>query len=482
MATVLSQPYKRTVEIVNNRKKLSHLPLLERGLALHFIGVGGIGMSGLAKICLEMGCQVTGTDDRDNDQTAELRKLGAHIQTGIHPDLIEDSHLTIFSSAVPVDHPERTRAEELGVPLIRRGTLLALIARYRKLIGVAGTHGKTTTTSMMALGFRSCGLDPTVVVGGYVPELGGNACLGGDLFMVAETDESDGSFLELDPHLALVTNVEDDHLEHYGDRRTLEDAFVNYLSAVENPRYRILCADCPTLMRLASQELGSGYVTYGFSEDSNIRGVEIRADRTGSSCRVLRGGEPVGHLHIRVPGKHMLQNALGVYATGLQIGLSIEKLSYGLAEYRGARRRFETLGEWNGAILIDDYAHHPTEIRATLQALDQKAQGRKVAIFQPHRYSRLEQLFDEFAQSFESLDLLIVTDVYSAGEAPRPGIHSRALLEKISGPGQIIYAPTLEDVELEIQGRVREGDTVLFLGAGNLNQVARKLLKETETA
>ncbi len=480
MATVLSQPLKKAEEIVNNRKKLAHLPLLERGLSLHFIGVGGIGMSGLAKICLEMGCHVTGSDDKENDQIVELRKLGAHIQIGIHPRLIEESHLTIYSSAVQESHLERSRAMELGVPLIRRGTLLALVARYRKLLGVAGTHGKTTTSSMMALGLRSAGLDPTVVIGGYVPELGGNACLGGDLFMVAETDESDGSFLELDPHLALVTNVEDDHLEHYGDRKTLHDAFLSYLNAVENPRHRILCADCETLMDLASKELGEGFVTYGFSERANIQGLDIRADSQGSSCRVLRGGESVGHLHVRVPGKHMLLNALGVYAAGLQLGFPIEKLAYGLSEYRGTRRRFEVLGDWKGATLIDDYAHHPTEIRATLQSLSQKADGRRVAVFQPHRYSRLEQLWEEFSKCFETLDLLIVSDVYSAGEAPRPGIDSKALANRITGPDQIIYAPGLDEVETELRKVLQKGDSVLFLGAGNINQVAGRLLKESE--
>ncbi|MCA9415763.1 MAG: UDP-N-acetylmuramate--L-alanine ligase [Candidatus Omnitrophica bacterium] len=482
MAVLLSHPDKRMEEIVENRKKITHLPMLEKSLSLHFIGIGGIGMSGLAKVCLEMGCQISGTDNRENDQTHELRRMGAHIRTGIHTDLVEDAGLAVYSTAVPVDHPERLRAEELGVPLIRRGTLLALLAANRKLLGVAGTHGKTTTSSMMALGYRSAGLDPTIVVGGYVPELGGNASLGGDRFLVAETDESDGSFLELDPHLALVTNVEDDHLEHYGDRQRLQEAFLHFISAVENPRYRILCADCPTLMELASNELEGGYVTYGFSEEAHIRGVDIRADSTGSSCRVLRGGDTVGHLHIRVPGRHMLQNALGVYASGLQLGLSIEKLGYGLSEYRGTRRRFEVLGVWNDATLIDDYAHHPTEIRATLQALDQKAEGRRVAVFQPHRYSRLEQLFEEFSACFESVDLLIVSEVYSAGEAPREGINSEALAKKIEGPGQVIYAPGLDEVEVELRGRLQPGDTVLFLGAGNINQVALRLLENKEEA
>lgn len=478
MALVLNRRDPRTEEIVNNRNKIAHLPLLEKGLSLHFIGIGGIGMSGLARICLDLGCRISGSDANENDQTIELRRLGADIRIGIHPELVVQSDLIVYSSAVPVEHPERLRSVELGVPLIRRGTLLALIARDRKLIGIAGTHGKTTTTSMMALGFRSAGLDPTIIIGGHVPELGGNACLGGDRFCVAETDESDGSFLELDPHLALVTNVEDDHLEHYGERRGLEEAFAAYIESVENPRHRILCADCGTLMRIAEESLGGGYVTYGFSDRADIQGVEVRTDRNGSTCRVLRGGDPVGHLHLRVPGRHMLQNALGVYAAGLQLGLPIEKLNYGLSEYRGTRRRFEVLGSWNGALLIDDYAHHPTEVRATLQALEQRAEGRRVAVFQPHRFSRLEQFFDDFAACFGAIDLLIVTEVYSAGEPSRPGISSQALIGKIAGPNQVIYAPTLDDVETELRGRLMEGDSVLFLGAGNVNRVARKLAEE----
>ena len=284
--------------------------------------------------------------------------------------------------------------------------------------------------------------------------------------------------MELDPHLAIVTNVEDDHLEHYGNLRTLRSAFAEFLTSVENPENRIVCADCADLYALARRELGERFITYGFSDWSDVRGVEIRLDREGSSCRVLDRGEPVGYLRIRVPGRHMLANALSVYTAGIVLGLPTEKVAYGLSEYRGTRRRFEILGTWKGATLIDDYAHHPTEIRATLQALQQYTGGRCIAVFQPHRYSRTDQLFDEFARTFIGVDLLVLSEIYPAGEKPRPGVSSKHLMARIEGVKESIYAPGLDDVESTLRSRLVEGDTVLFLGAGNVNQVAFRLLGE----
>ncbi len=452
------------------------IPAITPGTAIHFTGIGGIGMSGLARLCLERGARVTGADKRENDQIRALRRAGALICLGEHPELVAGSDLMVYSSAIAHDHPERQQARDLRIPSIRRGTLLAVLTEGIQLLGVAGTHGKTTTTSMLALAARAAGLDPTIIVGGDLPSIGGNAYTGTDPYCVAETDESDGSFLELTPYLALVTNVEDDHLEHYGDVFALQDAFREFIGTVEDPTRRILCADCMPLYSLARRAFGQDFTSYGFSEVCDIRGAEIHYERTGSNCVVVREGERTGRISLQVPGVHMLSNAIGAFAAGLSIGLPAEALSEGLAQYKGTRRRFEILGNWHGATLIDDYGHHPTEIRATLRALRQYTGGRTIVVFQPHRYSRTDQLFVEFGDSFGGTDLLILTEIYAAGEEPRPGVTSKHLLSRITGVGGLVYAPTLEDVAETLKKHIQEGDVVLFLGAGDVNKVAYRLL------
>lgn len=468
----------RTDAIMRKHELEPGIPVIGPGVSIHFIGIGGIGMSGLARVCLERGCRVTGADARLNRQTELLSEGGATIRVGAQPDLVVGSDLVVYSSAVRAVHPERLRAAELGIPAIRRGSLLAHLTRDMALLGVAGTHGKTTTSAMLSLAVRAAGLDPTILLGGDLPNIGGNALLGSDRYCVAETDESDGSFLELDPHLAIVTNVEDDHLEHYGDILSLREAFRDFIGCVEAPERRILCADCPNLYALARRNFGTDFVPYGFSEAGDIRGVEIDLARDSSACRVLIHGKPAARLEIRVPGMHMLLNALGAFAAGLSLGLSADSLLKGLAEYRGTRRRFEVLGDWRGATLIDDYGHHPTEIEATLRALRQYSEGRCLVVFQPHRYSRTDQLFDEFAGAFGGVDLLILSEIYSAGEEPREGVTAKRLLSRIHGVASVVYAPTLGDVEEALREQVQAGDTVLFLGAGDINRVAYRLLEQ----
>lgn len=480
MSSVVSEIDTPRVKIMKYLKEAEEIPRIGPGVSIHFTGIGGIGMSALARICLDRGARVSGADNRENDQTRALAAQGAIIRIGEHPELVEGSHLLVYSSAVSEEHSERGRARSFHIPCVRRGTLLAKLTQGQKLLGVAGTHGKTTTTSMLAMALRAAGLDPTILVGGYLHAIEGNARAGSDPYCVVETDESDGSFLELSPYMALVTNVEDDHLEFYGDIQSLQQAFVDYIGRVEDPSLRILCGDCRFLYALARKTFGQDFVTYGFSEACDIRGTEIHLEPTGSSCKVLRYGKPVGSIRIRIPGVHMLTNAIGAFTVGLSLGFPAELLSEGLAQYRGTKRRFEILGKWRGATLIDDYGHHPTEIQATLRALSQYTERRKVAVFQPHRYSRTDQLFDEFAVSFGGVDLLILTEIYSAGEEPRAGISSRHLMTRIQGAGQILYAPTLEDVEKALEEHIQPGDSVLFLGAGDINKVAYRLVARGE--
>jgi UDP-N-acetylmuramate--alanine ligase len=456
----------------------NHLPVICPGLRIHFIGIGGIGMSGLARICLHQGATLSGADERDNLQTRYLSDHGANILIGEHPELLENCDLVVYSSAVSETHPERLRAEQLQIPTIRRGTLLAHLTRDLRLLGVAGTHGKTTTTGMLAFALRATGLDPTILIGGDLPAIGGNSHPGKDHWCVAETDESDGSFLELNPHLVLVTNVEDDHLEHYGDVYALQDAFRDYISTVKDPSLRILCADCAHLYTLARRSFNLNFVSYGFSDLCDVQGVDLQLDSRGSSCAIMQYGVFVGRLKIQVPGVHMLSNALGALSAGMSLGFPTKELLQGLSEYSGTRRRFEILGNWRGATLVDDYGHHPTEIQVTLRALHQYTEGRCVVVFQPHRYSRTDQLFDEFGDSFGGIDILILSEIYSAGEKPRPGVTSKHLLSRIRGVERVLYASTLLDVEKTLRNQLEEGDTVLFLGAGDINQVAYKLLQD----
>lgn len=480
MSSVVSEIDTPRVKIMRYLKDAEEIPKIGPGVSIHFTGIGGIGMSALARICLDRGARVTGADNRENDQTRGLAAHGAVIRLGEHPELVEGAHLLVYSSAVSEEHSERIRARQFHIPSVRRGTLLARLTQGQKLLGVAGTHGKTTTTSMLAMALRAAGLDPTILVGGYLHAIEGNACAGADPYCVVETDESDGSFLELSPYLALVTNVEDDHLEFYGDIPSLQQAFVDYISRVENSSRRILCGDCRHLYALARRSFGQDFVTYGFSETCDVRGIEIHLEPGGSSCKVLRYGKPVGSLHIQLPGIHMLANAIGAFTAGLALGFPPDLLSTGLAQFRGTKRRFEILGKWRGATIIDDYGHHPTEIQATLRALGQYTEGRRVAVFQPHRYSRTDQLFDEFAQSFGGVDLLVISEIYAAGEEPRPGISSRQLMTRIQGVGRILYAPTLEDVEKVLESNIQPGDSVLFLGAGDINKVAYGLVARGE--
>jgi len=467
-------------EAVRDQNQRDNLPEIGPGLRVHFVGVGGIGMSGLARLCLGHGAAVTGADHRANDQTRTLSDLGATVRIGEHPDLIDGSDLVVYSTAIQVEHPERVRAAQMDLPTVRRGTLMAHLLKGERLLAVAGTHGKTTSSSMLALAVRACGLDPSFLVGGEIPSLGTNALIGSDDYFVAETDESDGSFLELEAELALVTNVDDDHVEHYGNLSSLHLAFEEFIGGVSEPLQRILCSDCPCLYSIARRRFGHEYTTYGFTEVADIQGTEIRLEPVSSECTVIHEGQPIGQIRIGLPGLHMLSNALGVLAAGLSLDLPVEKLCSGLSEYRGTRRRFEHLGRWKGASLIDDYAHHPTEIEATLQALRQSTLGRCIVVFQPHRHSRTEQFFDRFGTLFGGIDVLLLTDIYSAGEQPRPGTSSKRLLQTLQGVGEVVYAPLLDDVSATLREAVQEGDTILFLGAGDISGVPHRLLAEGE--
>ncbi|MCR4420031.1 MAG: UDP-N-acetylmuramate--L-alanine ligase [Clostridia bacterium] len=452
------------------------IAISDRASKIHFIGIGGSGMSGLARLALEAGYRVTGSDLKAGDSTAGLEALGARVYRGHHVSYLEaDTDLVVYSSAVKPDNPELLEAGRRGLEVISRGEFLARFMEGYRGIAVAGTHGKTTTTAMIATVLKQAGLDPTVVVGGRLVSEGTNAWLGRGEFMVAEADESDGSFLRLRPALAVVTNVEDDHLDHYGRPEALREAFRRFLAQVDSRGRAVVCADDPVLMALASEQ--SQVITYGLGGEAFYRAETVELNALGSRSRVYEGGRHLGVLELAVPGRHNVSNALAAVAVTRTLGLSFEVAARALADYAGVARRFQLLGEAAGRLVVDDYAHHPTEIRTTLEAA-RRLGRRVVAVFQPHRYTRTGRLFREFASALMPADLVILTDVYGAGETPLPGVHGGLIAEEFrrrQGP-PVYYCPERHRLAGLVEELTRPGDLVLTLGAGDITDLGRQLL------
>jgi len=448
------------------------------GQHIHFIGIGGVGMSGLARILLDLGYRVSGSDEKVSAVTERLRAAGAVCYTGHRADQMAGADKVVVSSAIREDNEELRAARSRNVPVVRRGEMLAWLMAGKKGVAVAGTHGKTTTTAMIALLLARGGLDPTILVGGELDAIGGNALAGRGEWLVAEADESDGSFLLLDPFVAVVTNIEDDHLEHYGSQDEITGAFARFLARVPPGGTAVLCTDDPGVRAVLPAYRGPR-LTYGEqgSPDFRLRVTELSG--LSGAGEISYRGRLLGSLRLAVPGRHNLLNACAAVAAGTFTGLSFPAMAAELARFRGVRRRFEIVGEKNGVTVVDDYAHHPSEIKATLAAAVRVgAAGRIVACFQPHRYTRTSRLAAAFARSFDDADLVIVSDVYSAGEKPLPGVSGLSIMEAFPGEnGRVVmYRPTLSEVVDCLAGVVRPGDLVLTLGAGDIYRAGRELL------
>lgn len=447
---------------------------------IHFVGIGGAGMSGIATVMLGMGgYQVSGSDLKSTATTERLASLGATCYTGHAAENLKDVDMLVVSTAIADDNPEVVAAKRMGIPIVRRGEMLARLMKEKQGIAVAGAHGKTTTTSMTALVLEMNGLDPTILIGGDLSYIGGNAKLGRGDYLVAEADESDGSFLLLDPVVAVVTNIEDDHLDYYGSRENIVKAFREFLNKVPESGLAVVCGDDPTVRQLIA-DLTCPLVTYGSynsGADYTIDSFALQGETTLG--QVSFRGEKLGQLVLNVPGYHNLLNALAVVAVGRYVGLSFSQIAAALREFKGAKRRYQLIGEVKGAKIVDDYAHHPTEIKATLQAARQAHPGRIIAVFQPHRFTRTRQLFREFGESFAHADILILTDIYPAGEKPIEGVHTKLIVDAIAKrPNQqVIYLPTLEEATNFLTQQVTEGDLVLTMGAGDVWTVGRELLQ-----
>lgn len=453
--------------------------MYSKGLTIHFVGIGGIGMSGIAELLLNLGYAITGSDLRRSEATDRLERLGARIAIGHDAaNVPPEGHVVVVSSAVRPGNPEVVEAHRRKIPVIPRAEMLAELMRMKYGIAVAGTHGKTTTTSMVATVLAAAGWDPTAVVGGKLKSLGTNARLGQGDFLVAEADESDGSFLCLSPTVAVVTNIDPEHLDYYSGIGQIKETFLHFINKVPFYGFAVLCLDHPNVQELIPA-VSKTFVTYGFSAAADYRAADLRASGMEVRFRLLRRGEPLGEILLHVPGRHNASNSVAAAAVASELGIPFERIRQGLAEYRGVARRFEVKGERGGVTVVDDYGHHPEEIRATLAAAREVWPGRRLVVgFQPHRYTRTQALFRDFLSAFHDADRLYIFDVYPAGEDPIPGVTGESLCEAIREHGHLaaVFAGQAGRACDAILSDLRPGDIFLTMGAGDVWKLGESVL------
>ena len=455
---------------------------LGRTRRVHFVGIGGIGMSGIAELLVNLGYDVSGSDLRRSDVADRLARLGVRVAIGHEAANVGDADVVVVSSAVAATNPEVAEARRRRVPVIPRAEMLAELMRLRFGIAIAGAHGKTTTTSMIALILERAGLDPTAVIGGRLSAFGSNARLGRGEYMVAEADESDRSFLKLSPSIAVITNIDREHLDAYGSFDRLVDAFADFAGRVPFYGAVVACVDDSPVREMLPR-LERRTITYGFADGAAVRGLDPASDGRSARCRVrysipgVPGGAGEGEILLKVPGVHNLQNALAAVAVALDLGVPFARIAGALAGFTGAERRYEVRGSAAGVTVVDDYGHHPTEIAAVLRAARSGTPSRIVAVFQPHRYSRTRDLMEEFGPALALADVVVLTDIYAAGEAPLPGVTIDSLAAAIRPHVRALHVvPSLADVPSAVRGLARAGDLVLTLGAGSIAAVGDQIL------
>ena len=455
--------------------------MLDNYRHIHFIGIGGAGMSALAYVLVKRGFDVTGSDLQAGHMAYELAEAGAVVYMGHDECQIEGAEAVVVSTAITKTNPELVAARAKNIPVLHRSdVLMALLnGAGTKGVAVAGAHGKTTTSAMIGVIAAEAGIDPTVVIGGDVAALGGNARNGESEWVVAEADESDGSFLKFLPFIPVITNIEDDHLDHYGTEEKIYQAFKEYLSHMKEGGTAVLCLDNAKVRRL-SEETERNFITYGLSEDCDYYAKDICYSVEGTDYDVYHKGKKLASVHLIVPGRHNVLNSLGAFAAAVLMGISPEKIVSALAKFSGAKRRFETKGKENGIWVVDDYAHHPTEITATLQAAKETGAKRIVCVFQPHRYSRTKLLYEEFCKCFGNCDKLILTHIYSAGEDPIPGVSGKNLAEsiKITTGKDVTYIDSFARLEEYLFKNCQAGDLVITMGAGDVFRIGEELVRE----
>ena len=453
--------------------------LYARRSHIHFVGIGGVGMSGIAEVLLNQGHRVSGSDLKNNSLTEKLKQLGARIEIGHGQGNLEDADVLVVSTAIPKDNPELLAAKERQIPVLRRAEMLAELMRLKFGIAVAGSHGKTTTTSLVAAVLAEGGLDPTVVVGGKVNKLGSTSQLGHGPYMVAEADESDGSFLHLTPTLGVVTNIDREHLDHYkGGIEQIKQHFLSFVHRLPFYGRAFVCSDNLNVRDVLSQ-MERRYVTYGFEEPAMLRASNVECNNLRFSFDVDFLDKPLGRFELPMVGRHNVQNALAAIAISLELGLEKEVIAKGLSEFGGVDRRFSVRGEVDGVVVVDDYGHHPHEIRMTVEGARAAYNDRRIFVaFQPHRYSRTRDFIDEFAQVLALCDVVTLLPIYSAGEKPIDGINSKLLADKVkrlSSRPIVSTVNSLDEAQESIVNASKSGDLVLCFGAGDISSLGAKI-------
>jgi len=442
--------------------------------SIHFVGIGGVGMSGIAEVLNNLGYKVSGSDMKSTETTRRLQAAGVRVFEGHSASHAKGVQVVVVSSAVSAFNPEVVYARKHGIPVVLRAQMLAELGRMKKTVTVAGSHGKTTTTSLVSMALKEAGAEPTMIIGGQLKNIQSNAKLGIGEYMVAEADESDGSFLFLTPLVAVVTNIDNDHMDHYKTMNALKEAFVSHLLRLPFYGAAVLCCDDAVLMSIRPRVIRT-VVTFGFGAGADWRATNVRLGKDGSACDILHKGKKVLTLRLRVAGRHNVSNALAALAAGHFLGFDLRRLARGLADFRGVGRRMDRLGSAGGVEFVDDYGHHPTEVRATVSAVAALWKARRVVvIFQPHRFSRTKLLAKEFGAAFKGADLVYVTEIYAAGEKALPGVTSKVIVDSIrkAGTRAVAFPGALEAAR-----DLRPGDVVLTLGAGDVWKIGEDLLR-----
>ncbi|MBX7245122.1 MAG: UDP-N-acetylmuramate--L-alanine ligase [Candidatus Sumerlaeaceae bacterium] len=444
---------------------------------IHFVGIGGIGMSGIARMLLHKGMHISGSDSKESEIVRELRARGAEIQIGHRSENVHGAAEVVTSSAISKDNPEWSEAIRLGIPVMHRSKKLAQLVNAHRGITIAGTHGKTTTTSMVATVLHSAGLVPSYVVGGIINTFSDNARMGDGDWFVIEADESDGSLVEYRPEIAILTNIELDHTDYYRDLAHLHEVFGNYISNIRPGGICIYCADDEGARTLVSGRNGCEYLSYGLKPGARLVAGEITFSDLGSRFPVLLEGKELGLINLQVPGLHNCQNCLAAVAVGLRAGLDFQTIATGLNHFNGVQRRFQIIARNGNSMVVDDYAHHPSEVRATLSAARRAHKSRIIAAFQPHRYSRTQSFAQDFGAAFGNADEVIITDIYGAGEEPIPEVTSELIIQslKANNHPNVRMVHGLDNLESFLAGRMRPDDMVITLGAGDIWKVAKSL-------
>jgi UDP-N-acetylmuramate--alanine ligase len=445
---------------------------------VHFVGIGGVGMSGIAEILNTQGYSVSGSDLRESAATERMRGLGIRISIGHDAGLVAGAHVVVYSSAVSHANPELRAAEAAGIPVIPRAEMLAELMRMKEGVAIGGSAGKTTTTSMTAEVLSAGGLDPTTIVGGRVISLNANSRLGAGEVLVAEADESDGSFLRLVPTVVVITNIDRDHVDFYGSFEALRAAFVEFANRVPFYGAVVLCIDDPEVQTVLPQ-ITRRIWTYGLSPQADVSAERVEANGLGMRFVARVRGTSLGAFSLRVPGRHNVQNALAALAVGLEFDVPPARIAEALAAFRGVERRFEILGERDGMMVIDDYSHHPAKIRAALAAAREGLGRRVVVAYQPHRYSRTRDVFDDLARAFHDADVVLLTEIYAAGEEKIPGVTAASVAEAVRACGHraVEFVPEKSRIVARLRELSRPGDLVFFMGAGDIGKLAREFLQ-----